>query len=98
MSNERALGRCDKRQYEHAGDHQRVGEYGQSMPPFPCVNWKPVASTAAPTKQEGGEDAQLHKDPTHGDSSAVSNISAVLPSARVDRTVASEAGTKTTGA
>jgi Lar family restriction alleviation protein len=43
------LGRCDKKQYEHAGLHQRVGEYGQSLPPFPCENWK--AEPSAPPSE-----------------------------------------------
>ena len=36
------MGICEKHQYEHAGPHQRVMEVGQSLPPFPCVNWEPT--------------------------------------------------------
>src|SRR5579859_4899398 len=39
------LGTCDKHQYEHCGPHERIGEYGQMMPPFPCQNWKPLTMT-----------------------------------------------------
>ena len=38
------VGTCDKRQYEHNGPHEEIREHGQRMPPFPCVNWKPLAS------------------------------------------------------
>lgn len=34
------LGVCDKRQYEHCGPHQEVIEIGQTLPPFPCENWR----------------------------------------------------------
>ena len=36
------LGTCDKKQYEHSGAHERIGEYGNKLPPFPCENWKPL--------------------------------------------------------
>ena len=39
-----AMGFCDKRQYEHAGPHNRITEHGQMLPPFPCVNWRPTES------------------------------------------------------
>jgi hypothetical protein len=37
------LGTCDKHQYEHCGPHEKIHEVGQSMPPFPCENWKPLS-------------------------------------------------------
>lgn len=33
------LGRCDFKQYEHCGPHERIPEGGQSFPPFGCKNW-----------------------------------------------------------
>jgi hypothetical protein len=39
---ESKLGTCDKKQYEHCGPHEQIYEVFQSMPPFPCVNWKPL--------------------------------------------------------
>jgi hypothetical protein len=38
----KTLGTCDKKQYEHNGPHAQIHEFGQLMPPFPCVNWKPI--------------------------------------------------------
>lgn len=35
------LGRCDFKQYEHCGPHERIPEIGQRLPPFGCKNWKP---------------------------------------------------------
>jgi len=36
------LGMCDKRQYEHNGTHPQIVDWGQKLPPFPCVNWHEV--------------------------------------------------------
>jgi hypothetical protein len=36
------LGMCDKRQYEHNGPHEKIGEHDQRVPPFPCINWHAV--------------------------------------------------------
>lgn len=36
-----ALGRCDFKQYEHCGPHERIPDVGQRLPPFGCKNWQP---------------------------------------------------------
>lgn len=41
MGHTEALGRCDKKQYEHCGLHPCYSDVGQRLPPFGCVNWKP---------------------------------------------------------
>ena len=43
-----SLGTCDKRQYEHCGPHNQIFDTCQSMPPFPCVNWKPLSMSELP--------------------------------------------------
>lgn len=47
---EHKLGRCDFRQYEHGGPHERIPDVGQRLPPFGCKNWKP--EQPAPVHQE----------------------------------------------
>lgn len=48
------IGRCDFKQYEHCGPHERIPEIGQRLPPFGCKNWKldaapePTTAEAAP--------------------------------------------------
>ncbi len=44
------LGRCDFKQYEHCGPHERIPAVGQRLPPFGCKNWRieikePVSAT-----------------------------------------------------
>lgn len=46
------LGTCDKKQYEHSGPHERVFQHEQSLPPFACQNWKPIAAAVHPATPE----------------------------------------------
>lgn len=50
------VGRCDFKQYEHCGLHERIPSIGQRLPPFGCANWQPEAAEreqAAPPEHNG---------------------------------------------
>lgn len=51
------LGRCDFKQYEHRGSHDRIPEVGQRFPPFGCKNWKPDSAASESASTSAGEDA-----------------------------------------
>lgn len=40
------VGRCDFKQYEHCGPHERIPDVGQRLPPFGCKNWSPKAEVS----------------------------------------------------
>ncbi len=56
---ERALGLCDKKQYEHSGPHECIPERGQKLPPFPCVNWRAGEARAAIEGEPSSESVEL---------------------------------------
>jgi hypothetical protein len=64
---DKQLGTCDKKQYEHAGPHERIGDCSQSMPPFPCVNWKsdPIHAPAEPQPDPTASAESTPEPPKH---------------------------------
>jgi hypothetical protein len=58
------LGRCDFRQYEHCGPHERIPDVGQRLPPFGCKNWNALSDDVVDDKFVPFDESP-QRDPDH---------------------------------